>query len=924
MAARIYPAAIFLVKGDCHMGRVFERMSVGGKLMLIASLLVLFFLGGFTLFATAYSTATVEKMAVADLQNQTELVRDMIEVYSNNIRKSTDDLSKVFVSSYQGSFSLDPVATIRVDGVESPALRHGGRVLNLDFGEIDRFTRMTGAVATVFARQGEDFVRIATSVRKEDGSRAIGTLLGATHPAHKLLLQGEGYLGRAKLFGKTYSTKYTPIRDSGGRVVGILFVGLDISDSFKYLKDKLAAIKIGTSGYLYAIDAAPGDGFGTFIIHPFEEGKNLLASKDASGREFLKEMVKARKGVMRYPWINKERGEKQSRDKIATFTPMEEWNWIIAAGVYRDELTNGAIIMRRYLIGATLIIIPLLIFSLHLASRRMVTLPLQRGVEFARSVAGGDLSRTMAVRSRDEVGLLATALNGMVDSLNGMVGRIRDTSGQVASMAGEISASSAQLVRSAHGQSSASEETSTTMTQMSASIQSVAGNADSLSASAGEVSSAIRQLGASSEQVASNAETMASSVAETSATIEQMAVSIERVARNSGDLATSVAETSATIEQMTSSIEQVAAKSAELQGVVDDATVLIGQMAASVREVAGNVSAADDVARLAAAEGADGLEAGRRTLEAMARVSGVIDSTNAAIVTLGRRSAEIGSIVKVINDIADQTNLLALNAAIEAARAGDAGNGFAVVADEVRKLAERSKIATGEIAAVIRQVQHDTEELVQGGETAFQEARASMELSSRMADVMETIVGGVQRTSRLMADVARMTTEQAAVSARVLEGVSTMNRSTNVVADAARVQAVGTSQIRMAIDRMVAITQEVANATAEQTVGSRQIMVAVESMSEVTGQVSCATREQAAAIRQVACSAENMNSMTRQVAIATAEQKLGGDMVAVAMENISDISRENLASAEQLSSSAHGLSCQAEELSMLVAVFRTA
>jgi methyl-accepting chemotaxis protein len=906
------------------MGRYFSNMSVGGKLMLIASLLVLFFLGGFTLFATSYSTATVEKMAVADLRNQTELVRDMIEVYSNNIRKSTNDLSGVFISSYRQGFSLDQGTVVRIGGVDTPTLRHGGRPVNLDFATIDGFTRMTGAVATVFARQGNDFVRIATSLKKEDGSRAVGTLLGSNHPAYELLRRGEGYLGRAKLFGKYYSTKYTPIMDGRGDVIGILFVGMDITDSFRFLKEKLAAIKIGTSGYIYAINAAPGEGYGTFTIHPFEEGKNLLDTRDASGREFLKDMVKGRKGVMRYPWINKERGEKHAREKIAAFMPLDEWNWIVAAGVYRDELTSGAVVMRRYLVGATLVIVPLLIFCLYLASRRMVTLPLQEGVEFARSVAGGDLSRTMEVKSRDEVGLLATALNGMVDGLGSMVGRIRDTSGQVAAMSVEISASSAQLVKAAHGQASASEETSSTMAQMSASIQSVAGNADALSSSAGEVSSAIRQLGASSEQVAASAEIMASSVAETSSTIEQMTVSIERVARNSGDLAASVAETSSTIEQMTVSIEQVAAKSVELQHVVDDASQMVGQMAASVGEVAARVVTADDVARNSAAEGAAGLDAGRQALEAMERVSGVIHRTNDSIVTLGRRSEEIGSIVQVINDIADQTNLLALNAAIEAARAGDIGNGFAVVADEIRKLAERSKQATAEIAEVIGQVQHDTEVLVQGGEVASREARSSMELTTGVAQVMESIVAGVQHTSLLMGEVARMTAQQSEVSARVLERVGGMNRSTAVVADAAREQAVGTGQIRSAIERMVTLTQEVANAAREQAVGCRQIMMAVENMNQVTGQVSCATREQAVAVRQVASSAESMDSMTRQVANATTEQKMGGDMVVLAMENISGISRANLSSAQQLSSSAHGLSTQAEELAMLVAAFRTA
>ncbi len=92
----------------------------------------------------------------------------------------------------------------------------------------------------------------------------------------------------------------------------------------------------------------------------------------------------------------------------------------------------------------------------------------------------------------------------------------------------------------------------------------------------------------------------------------------------------------------------------------------------------------------------------------IADVSSAVQESTHRIGMLQSRSQEIGNITQVIAEIAAQINLLALNAAIEAARAGESGRGFAVVADEVRKLAERTSVATGEIAHMIDAIQQET------------------------------------------------------------------------------------------------------------------------------------------------------------------------------------------------------------------------
>ena len=97
----------------------------------------------------------------------------------------------------------------------------GGALLNGRSDLVDHVQELVGGVATVF--MGD--VRVATNVKKADGSRAVGTVLAAG-PVHDALFKlGQSYRGKADILGQSYFAAYDPIRDKTGATIGVLFVG---------------------------------------------------------------------------------------------------------------------------------------------------------------------------------------------------------------------------------------------------------------------------------------------------------------------------------------------------------------------------------------------------------------------------------------------------------------------------------------------------------------------------------------------------------------------------------------------------------------------------------------------------------------------------------------------------------------------------
>jgi hypothetical protein len=112
-----------------------------------------------------------------------------------------------------------------VAGKNVPALHFGATKMNNNFVLVDEVQKEAGGTATIFVRIGDEFVRVATNVKKDDGSRAIGTILDPKGKAIAAIAKGESYFGEADILGKPYVTGYEPIRDATGNVIGVYYVG---------------------------------------------------------------------------------------------------------------------------------------------------------------------------------------------------------------------------------------------------------------------------------------------------------------------------------------------------------------------------------------------------------------------------------------------------------------------------------------------------------------------------------------------------------------------------------------------------------------------------------------------------------------------------------------------------------------------------
>jgi hypothetical protein len=125
---------------------------------------------------------------------------------------------------------LAKIGAPRVDGTDTagdktvPALFFGDRKINNNYDVVDGIRKAHGATATVFVKQGDEFVRVSTNVLTPEGKRGVGTVL-ARNAAYEAVSAGKQYCGPIDVLGTQFDACYNPIRDGSGKVIGVSYIG---------------------------------------------------------------------------------------------------------------------------------------------------------------------------------------------------------------------------------------------------------------------------------------------------------------------------------------------------------------------------------------------------------------------------------------------------------------------------------------------------------------------------------------------------------------------------------------------------------------------------------------------------------------------------------------------------------------------------
>lgn len=348
----------------------------------------------------------------------------------------------------------------------------------------------------------------------------------------------------------------------------------------------------------------------------------------------------------------------------------------------------------------------ILITAIGYVAYRSITIPLHQLALLTRRIAKGDTKARAAITTRDEIYLVATSMNTMLDNI-------------------------VQLIQEAE------EQRDKLQSRVEKLISEVSSIGDGNLCVQAEVDDS--ELGILADSFNYMIEALGSLVVRVKSVAGEVASSTSKILNCMTQL----------VETDNSQLQQIARASAEVE-----------QMATSSRNVAERSRVLFDVANIARQDTQLGREAIEQVMEGMGRINNNVQITATKVHTLGDHSREIDEIIEVISSIAHQTNRLALDAAIQSAMAGENGKGFGAVAADIRRLAERTKDQAHLITRIVRSIREEIGTLAVSMQDTEKETTSGAQLTQETGVALQSIFTAIEHQAKEIEMINLMVAQQ--------------------------------------------------------------------------------------------------------------------------------------------------------------------
>lgn len=861
-----------------RLGRRFGRLSIATKLVAASALATVLVMSGSAVLLDRQVGHALEVQGISELSQKLQLLRGVVEASGKGLQQEAGRLQEQFAARYTEEFSLSSAGG-------QPSLKSGRIELNNRNAELDRYAAANGAQVGILARKGDELLSIASSLKKENGERLLGSLLDKEHPARAKLLAGERLVSRVQLGGKDYVASFVPLKSRDGQVIGATFAAVDATAELVKLKDVLQSASAADGGFFYLLDAVPGKGYGNALIHPAKAGSNLLASRDEDGRAFVKDMLDQKQGQIRY----QADGSKERLEVFATVAGQ----WLIAGGTEVAELV--AVNRRSQLIfwssGAALVLVLAVLLSWLVGA--LVRRPLEAQVFPAfRSLSSGKYDNQVDTTRHDEIGHVLQGLEFMQNRLGFEFAESRRAADEMTRVKNALdNVSTGVMIADPNRRIIYTNKSVVNILRTAQDdIRKVLPNFD-----------AEQLLGTSIDAFHKNpahqAQLLASLTNNYSANLEigsrHMTVSANPVINDRGERLGSVAEwrdrtTEVAVEREVQAIIFAAAQGDFTKRLhVEDKEGFFAGLAVGINQLLETASSGmHDVARVLRS-----LSNGDLTQTIEGEYHGLFgqlkDDTNSTI-------SRLQEVVRHIKEASEAVDCAAQEIA--------AGN------SDLSARTEEQASSLEETASSMEEINATVKQNADNARQANELAKRSNEIATRGGAMVNQVVetmGAIQSSSKKIADIIGV--------------IDSIAFQTNILALNAAVEAARAGEQGRGF---AVVASEVRSLAQRSATAAKEIKSLIdESVDKVDGGARL-VNEAGATMEQVVQSFQQVASLVTEITKASREQSNGIDQVTQAVSQMDEVTQQNAALVEQAAAAAESLQEQANELVRSVGTFK--